>query len=493
MSETPLTPSESAPGLFDGVLARGAVRDATSDRAWLQAMLDVEAALARAEARAGLFPAAVADEIARACRAESFDIAAIGRAAAATGNPVPALVRALTAQVAGLAGGEVHRGATSQDIIDTAAMLVARRALGALGADLDGAARAAARLAERHRQTLMAGRTLLQQALPITFGLKAAGWLSSLDGAAVRLEEIRNARLAVQLGGAAGTLAALGAAGPAVVGFLGEELGLAVPLLPWHSSRERVAELAAALGIAAGTIGKAARDVTLLAQTEVGEAHEGDRGSDARPPAPDAGGGAPPSRRGGSSTLPHKNNPVAAISAIACAARAPALVATLMATMVQEHERAAGAWHAEWRPLHDLLVAVGSAAAWLRDCLERLTVDEGRMRANLAATHGLLLSERLTAVLAPHVGRLVAHDLVADACVEAAAGSRPLAEVLAARPAITAWLSPLEINVLLDPSDYLGSTQLFIDRALRVHAARHGVAGGADAGEPSTVATGGTT
>ncbi len=470
MSDTTTEPL----GLWDGVLARGAAREATSDRAWLQAMLDVEAALARAEARAGLFAPAIADEIARACRAENFDIAAIGHAAAATGNPVPALVRALTARVAGAAGGEIHRGATSQDIVDTAAMLIARRALGPLISDLDGAARAAARLAARHRQTLMAGRTLLQQALPITFGLKAAGWLASLDGAASRLDELEHAQLAVQLGGAAGTLASLGTAGPAVVGFLGEELGLAVPLLPWHTARERIVELGAALGLVAGSIGKAARDVTLLAQTEVGEAHEGDRdGAGADEPA----GGAPATRRGGSSTLPHKNNPVAAISAVACAARAPALVGTLMTAMVQEHERAAGAWHAEWRPLHDLLVTVGSAASWLRDSLERLTVDEGRMRANLSATHGLLLSERVTAALAPHVGRLVAHDLVADACAEAVARTRTLADVLAARPAITAWLSPLEINVLLDPSDYLGSTQLFIDRALRVHAARLGGAG----------------
>ena len=475
MSETPSTLVGSAPGLFDGVLARGEVREATSDRAWLQAMLDVEAALARAEARAGLFPPAIADEIGRACHAEHFDVAALGRAAAATGNPVPALVRALTAQVGGVGGGEVHRGATSQDILDTAAMLIARRALLPLSADLDGAARAAARLTERHRQTLMAGRTLLQQALPITFGLKAAGWLSALDGAAARLEEIARSQLAVQLGGAAGTLASLGTAGPAVMGFLGEELGLAVPLLPWHSSRERVAALAAALGVAAGAMGKVARDVTLLAQTEVGEAHEGDR-AEASAPSASAEGQAP-SRRGGSSTLPHKHNPIAAVSATACAARAPGLVATLLAAMVQEHERAAGAWHAEWRPLNDLMVTVGSAAAWLRDCLERLTVDEGRMRANLGATHGLLLSERVTAALAPHVGRLVAHDLVTDACAEAAAAPRPLAEVLAARPAITAWLSPLEIDVLLDPSDYLGSTQLFIDRALRVHAARHGAGG----------------
>ncbi len=444
--ETPSALVGSPPGLFDGVLARGAVRGATSDRAWLQAMLDVEAALARAGARAGLFSPAIAEEIAHACRAENFDVAAIGHAAAATGNPVPALVRALTARVAGAAGGEIHRGATSQDIIDTAAMLIVRRALAPLIADIDGAARAAARLAARHRQTLMAGRTLLQQALPITFGLKAAGWLSALDGAAARLEEIARAHLAVQLGGAAGTLASLGTAGPAVVGFLGEELGLAVPLLPWHSARERVADLAAALGVAAGAIGKIARDVTLLAQTEVGEAHERERANDERAAwhrARGRGAGCTQPARRLVDVAPQEQPGRVAISATACAARAPGLVATQLAAMVQEHERAAGAWHAEWRPLNDLMVTVGSAAAWLRDCLERLTVDEGRMRANLGATHGLLLSERVTAALAPHVGRLAAHDLVTDACAEAAAGPRALAEVLAARPAITAWLSLL--------------------------------------------------
>jgi 3-carboxy-cis,cis-muconate cycloisomerase len=457
-------------GLFDGVLARGPVREAVSDRGWLQALLDVEGALARAQARAGLFPSATAEEIALACRAENFDIPALGRAAAETGNPVPALVRALTAAVPEAAAAQVHRGATSQDIVDTAAMLVAKRALVPLMADLDAAAHAAAALAIKHRTTLMAGRTLLQQALPITFGLKAAGWLSGLDDAATRLEQLRRTRLAVQLGGAAGTLSALGHAGPEVVGYLGDELGLVVPLLPWHTARGRVAELAGALGVAAGALGKAARDVTLLAQTEVGEVREG------APAASSSGAGG--TRRGGSSTLPHKRNPIAAVSAVACAARAPGLVATLMAAMVQEHERAAGAWHAEWLPLTDLLATVGSAAAWLHDCLANLEVDEARMRANLASTGGLLLAERVTSALAPHLGRTVAHDLVAEACAEAIDKGQPLSDVLSARPSVGLWLSPLEITVLLDPSDYLGSATLFVDRALRAHAARTGDYGG---------------
>jgi 3-carboxy-cis,cis-muconate cycloisomerase len=441
-----------ADGLFDGVLARGAAREAASDRAWLQALLDFEAALARAEARAGLLPAEDAAAITAACRADSFDVAALGRAAAETGNPAAPLARALAAAVKGSAAGQVHRGATSQDALDTAAMLVAARALGPLLSDLHGAADAAAGLAAAHRATLMAGRTLLQQALPITFGLAAAGWLSGLDDAAARLEEVRRRRLAVQLGGAAGTLASLGEAGPAVVGYLAEELGLAAPALPWHTVRTRVAELAGALGEAAGAIGKPARDVTLLAQTEVGEVRE--RGGQGR---------------GGSSALPHKQNPIAAVSALACAARAPGLVATLLSAMVQEHGRAAGAWHAEWRPLSELLVTVGSAAAWLRDSLERLDVDGARMRANLDLTGGLLLAERVAAALAPALGGQAAHDLVAAAGADAAAAGRPFGDALAARAEISAHLSRAEIGELLDPAGYLGSAALFVDRALAHH------------------------
>jgi 3-carboxy-cis,cis-muconate cycloisomerase len=457
-------------GLFDGVLARGPVRSETGDRAWLQALLDAEAALARAQARVGLCSAAVAAAITAAGTADRFDAGAIGAAAAASGNPVVPLVRALRDAVPAAAAGHVHHGATSQDILDTAAMLVAHRALGPLLADLTGAATAAARLAAEHRDTPMAGRTLLQQALPITFGLKAAGWLVGLDEAAARLAEVRQARLAVQLGGAAGTLASLGAAssgppgagssgalgaassgavGPAVVAAFAAELGLAEPVLPWHTVRTRPAELAGALGEAAGVIGKIARDVILLAQTEVAEVSE-------------AGGG----DRGGSSTLPHKRNPVAAISALACAQRTPGLVGTLLAAMVQEHERAAGSWHAEWLPLTDLLRATGSAAAWLHDCLGRLRVDAGRMRSNLDSTGGLLLAERVSVELAGKLGKAAADDLVRRAGAEAVASGRSFADVLAGQDGVP---GRAELARLLDPTGYLGSAGEFVDRALHAH------------------------
>jgi len=407
-------------------------------------MLDAEAALARAQARVGLMSEAGAARVTAACRAANFDVAALGRDAAAAGNPVVPLVRALTAAVG--ADVPVHHGATSQDILDTAAMLVAHRALGPILDDLTGAAEAAARHAEEHRDTPMAGRTLLQHAVPITFGLTAAGWLTGLDTAARRLAELRATRLAAQLGGAAGTLATLGEHGPAVAAAFAAELGLAEPALPWHTERGRIAELAGALGTAAGAVAKPARDVTLLAQTEIAEVREG--GAD---------------DRGGSSTLPHKRNPIAAVSALAAAAQAPGLVATLLAAGPHEHQRAAGAWHAEWLPLRELLGAVGSASSWLRDCLEHLAVDPDRMRSNLELTGGLLLAERVSAALAPALGRLAAHDLVR----EAAADHRPFADALRARPALAGF----DIDKLLDPAGYLGSAGTFVDRALAAHRA----------------------
>jgi 3-carboxy-cis,cis-muconate cycloisomerase len=348
------------PGLFDGVLARGPVRAEVEDRAWLQAMLDVEAALARAQGS----PHAAA--IAGACQSELYDIARLGAEAAVSANPVVPLVGALRERVGPEAAGDVHRGATSQDILDSAAMLIANRALGPLLDDLRCAADAAATLAERHRATPMAGRTLLQQALPTTFGLKAAGWMTALDAAAARLDAVRRERLAVQLGGGAGTLAAFGDRGPELVAALARELGLAEPVLPWHTDRTRIAELASALGEACGAAGKPAADLVLLAQNEVGEAREADEPG-----------------RGGSSAMPHKRNPVAAISVLACARDTPGLVATLLASMVGEHERAAGAWQAEWRPLTELLRLTGSAAAWLRDGFEHVEVDAERMAQNL--------------------------------------------------------------------------------------------------------------
>jgi 3-carboxy-cis,cis-muconate cycloisomerase len=377
--------ASAGPGLFDEVLARGPVRVAVSDAAWLRALLDVEAALARAQAAVGLITPDAAATIQQACQPDRYDIGALGAAAAGPGNPVLPLVRALRAAVPPVADS-VHKGATSQDILDTAGMLVAHRATGPILADLARAADASARLAHDHRDTAMAGRTLLQQAEPVTFGLKAAGWLHALDGAVERLVTVRSQRLAVQLGGAAGTLAGYGEAPLDLLPRFAAELGLAEPLLPWHTDRSRVAELACALGIAAGVIGKVARDVVLLAQTEVGEVREGDPGQAAGDPAQAAGDPA----RGASSAMPHKRNPVAAVAALACAAQAPGLVSTLLTAMVQEHERAAGGWHAEWRALRELLTTTGSAAAWLRDCLSGLVVDEDALARNLA---------RLTAVL----------------------------------------------------------------------------------------------
>jgi 3-carboxy-cis,cis-muconate cycloisomerase len=424
-------------GLFGEVLARGPVREATTDHAWLQAMLDVEAALARAQAAAGVVAREHADAIAAACRADLYDVDAIGVRAAAVGNPAAPLVSALRERVGYPAAAAVHRGATSQDVLDSAAMLIARRALEMVLADLGGAAATSARLADEHRGTVMAGRTLLQQAVPITFGLKAAGWLVALDEAGQRLQAVRASRLAAQLGGAAGTLSAQGDAGIDVLSRFARELGLAEPVLPWHTARTRVAELATALGEACGAMAKVAGDVVLLAQTEVGEVREGGDGD-----------------RGGSSAMPHKHNPVAAISALAGARQAPGLVANLLAAMEHEHERAAGAWHAEWGPLRALLRCTGSAAAWLRDCLEGLEVDAERMRANLDEA---VLAERVAAA----IGGRDAPGRVREAL---AAGA--LADVAREH------LSEEEAARLLDPATYLGATDQLIDRALSAHAHR---------------------
>lgn len=450
------SPSDPA-GLFDGVLAAGAVRAEVADAAWLRGLLDVEAALARAQARVGLIDAADADAIASACASLRVEPGELGVAAAASGTPVVPLVRLLRAALPPSAARAVHRGATSQDIVDSAAMLVAHRALGVLLADLTAAADRAAALADAHRHTLVAGRTLLQQALPTTFGLVAAGWLTGLDTARRRLADVREYRLAGQLGGAAGTLAALAPAGTAVLAAYCAELGLTEPVLPWHAERSRIADLAGALGAAAGATGKIAQDVVLYAQTEVAEVTESGSG-------------------GGSSTLPHKHNPIRAISARACAAQAPGLVATLLAAMAQEHQRAAGGWHAEWRPLRALFESTGSAAHWIRRSLEALEVDAARMRANLDLTGGAPLAERISGALAPFLGAGEAHDAVrtaisAGTASAGAASARPsFHAALAADPRVAAHLSIDDLARLFDPAGYLGSAGEFIDRALRAAA-----------------------
>ncbi|MEA2538602.1 MAG: 3-carboxy-cis,cis-muconate cycloisomerase [Chloroflexota bacterium] len=441
-------------GLFDGVLARGPVREAVADAAWLQAMVDVEVALARSLARAGLGGAEEVAAIERAC-AQPFDVAALGREAAATGNPVLPLVRAIEARLGEPTGSLLHRGATSQDVLDTAAMLVSRRALDLIAADLDAAAAAAADLARAHRDTPMAGRTFLQQAVPTSFGLKAAGWMSGLDAALSRLREIADRRLAVQLGGAAGTRATFGDADPEVARLLAAELGLAEAPLPWHTERSRIGELAGGLGVAAAALGKPALDIVLLAQTEVAEVREGVAG------------------RGASSAMPHKRNPVAAVAVLAAARAAPGLVATLLATGVQAHERAAGEWQAEWRPLTELLRTVGSGAAWLRDCLEHLEIDRERMLQNVDRHGGLLFAEAVASALLPSMGRQgqAAAERVVD---EARASGRPFGEVLTGDPEIGSHLTPEEIARLLDPRVAVRSAAALVDRALALRANRTG-------------------
>jgi 3-carboxy-cis,cis-muconate cycloisomerase len=471
-------------GIFSGVFARG---DAdTGDQAWLTAMLDTEAALARALERAGLAPAGAGAAVTQAASAGTIDAAELGRRAALTGNPVPALVRALTRSVPAAAAAAVHKGATSQDIIDTAAMLLARRALAAIAADVSAAAAAAAGLAAAHRDTVMIGRTLLQQAVPVTFGLVAAGWLTGLDESHANLDRARAGRLAVQFGGAAGTLSSLGADGPRVAALLAEELDLPLPVLPWHTDRLRIVEVAASCACAAVVLGKIARDVTLLAQSEVAEVREGSGASETsggsgagetgeRSGAGETGGGEGP-RRGGSSAMPHKRNPVAAIAVLGCTRRVPGLLATLAAAAEQEHQRAAGAWHSEWEPFGDLLRLTGSAASWGADLLAGLRVDPARMSANLDSARGLPLAERVAGLLAPAVGAVAAHDLIAQASARAVAGETTLREALLGVPDVRrrldqAGITTTQIDAALDPASYLGAAGEFTDAALAAHRA----------------------
>jgi len=432
--------------LFGPLFRRGGAGPGDTD--WLAAMLEVEAALARAAERAGAAPPGSGGAVTAAAAGE-FDAASLGRAAAGPGNPVPALVRALTGRVPPAAAAAVHPGATSQDIIDTALMLLARRGLSRVLDSLAAAAGHAAALAQQHRNTVMIGRTLLQQAVPVTFGLVAAGWLTAITEAGTRLADIQAHRLAVQFGGAAGTLAALGDAGPRVAALLAAELGLAEPVLPWHTDRARVVEIAAGLAGAAAATGKIARDVTLLAQTEVAEVRAGS---------------------GGSSAMPHKQNPVAAIAVLGCTRQVPGLLATVTACAEQEHQRAAGAWRAEWEPLAGLLGLAGSAAAWTADLLAGLQPDPARMRANLDAACGLPLAEHVAGVLAPALGRLAAHDLIAQAGMAAAADGRGLGDVLAAAPyagrLAAAGIEQARVRAALDPAGYLGAAGVLVDRAL---------------------------
>jgi 3-carboxy-cis,cis-muconate cycloisomerase len=446
--------SSTADGLVDLLFGSEAVNEAVSDIAWMEAMLDVEAALAGAGADAGLVPRGAAEEIAVACRDEAFDMASIGRRAVAAGNPAAPLVNDLIAAVSPAARPYVHLGATSQDIIDTSLSVLAQRALDALLIDLDAVAARCAVLAEEHRETMMTARTLLQPAVPTTFGLKVTTWLVGVDEARAMLRRVRFERLAAQLGGAAGTLASLHDAGTVVLRAFSRRLGLAEPLVPWHTDRTRATELAASLGTVIGVLGKMARDITLLAQAEVAEIAEGEG-----------------SAHGTSSTLPQKQNPVRAVLILAAAERAPGLVGTAFHAMVQEHERATGAWHAEWETQRQLLRLAGGATHHAARMLETLKVDSARMEQNLAITGGLVMAESLAGRLSAKIDPAVAKALVRRCSEESAARHVPFAEVVALDAEVRQHLSDAEIASAFDPLQYLGSAQDLIRRAQDAHLA----------------------
>lgn len=444
--------SQKSVQLFDPLFTTDRMREIFSDRGRLQGMLDFEAALARAEARVGVIPGSAVPAIESKCRAELFDMESLARATALAGNPAIPMVKELTALVS-QDGREamrfVHWGATSQDAMDTGLVLQLRAALDLIETDLAVMAEALARLAEAHKGTPLAGRTWLQQALPVTFGLKAAGWLSAIERHRMRIRETRPRLLVVQFGGAAGTLAALGEQGMEVAAALGEELKLALPDLPWHAHRDRVAEVATTLGLLVGTVGKIARDSSLLMQTEVGEAFE-----------PAATG------RGVSSTMPHKRNPVGSAVALAAAIRVPALVSVMLAAMVQEHERGMGNWHAEWETLPEICTLAAGALGHVTQMLEGLDIDVARMRQNLDATHGLILAEAVSVELGRHIGRLPAHQLVEQACRRAAEQKRHLRDVLAEDPEVQAHLSSEDLERLFDPGNYTGLAETLVERVL---------------------------
>ena len=439
-------------------LFRPAVANLFSGRARLQGMLDFEAALARAHADAGLFPGAAAERIAGFCKAELLDPEALAEATATAGNPaipaIAALTRLVSAQDPG-AARYVHWSATSQDAIDTGLVLQLRPFLDVIENDLERLSAALARLAALHRGTAICGRTWLQQAAPTVFGLKAAGALDAVERHLGRLQELRPRLLVLQFGGAVGTLGSLGGRGIEVAEKLARHLRLSLPAIPWHAHRERIGELAAFLGILAGTLGKLARDLSLLAQTEVAEAFE-----------PAAEG------RGGSSTMPQKRNPVAAAVILAAAARAPGLVATILSAMVQEHERGLGGWHAEWETLPELCLLAAGALRHGALVVEGIEVDPARMRENIELTLGQVFAEAAANRLTPRAGKAEAHHLVGNAARKARESGRHLRAVLEEDAASRGHLTAADLDEIFDPARAAGAAAPFIDRVLAGRARR---------------------
>jgi len=438
--------------LIDSLATTEALAEVFSDSSVLQAMLDFESALARAEARVGVIPASAAADITSAAQAVGFDASELARQSLRAGTPAIPLVSMLTERVRAAdahSAGFVHWGATSQDVVDTAIVLLLKRSQTILAADHQRLDLALRRLSDAHSRTVMLGRTLLQPAPPVTFGLKAAGWRAAVARGWLRMEEAFADALILQFGGASGTLAALGAHGLAVSAALAGELAIANPSAPWHAHRDRLAALLSACGIYTGTLGKMALDIALLMQEEVGEAAE-----------PGSAG------RGGSSTMPHKRNPVACTIALAAAGRVPGLVSSFLSGMAQEHERAAGAWQAEWPVVAGIVQSTGVALASMAETAEGLTVYPERMQENLDATRGAVFAERAMILLAPSLGRDVAHKLVEEAVRISRTSGRTLAEVLAQMPEATRVLTPAQLGRLEVAGDYLGSAEMFRVRLL---------------------------
>ena len=443
--------------LFDAYFTARDMREVFCDHGRVQAMLDFEAALARAEARVGLIPHSVVAPIEAACRAEHYDFVRLGEAIATAGNSAIPLVKALGKQLAATdaeAERYVHLGATSQDVMDTGLVLQIRQALVLIEQDLAQLGEILATQALRYVATPLAGRTWLQHATPVTLGMKIAGWLGAVTRSRQRLQQLKPRLLVLQFGGASGTLAALGDRAMPIAEALAEELQLMLPDQPWHTQRDRLAEFGAVLGLIAGSLGKLGRDISLLMQTEAAEVFE--------PSAPG---------KGGSSTMPHKRNPVGAAVLIGAATRVPGLLSTLFSAMPQEHERSLGLWHAEWETLPEICCLVSGALQQALLVADGLEVDAERMSRNLDLTQGLVLAEAVSIVLAQRVGRDTAHHLLEQCCKRAVAERRHLRAVLGDEPKVTAELSAAELDQLLDPAHYLGQAHTWVERAVAEHSA----------------------
>ncbi|RMP80024.1 3-carboxy-cis,cis-muconate cycloisomerase [Pseudomonas syringae] len=441
--------------LFDAYFMQPEMREIFSDEGRVQGMLDFEAALARAQARVGLIPPELVADIELSCDARLFDFDALAMAIGSAGNSAIPLVKALGKQIAARSAEAeryVHMGATSQDVMDSGLILQLRRAIVLLERDLTRLGDAMAEQAQRHAGTPLAGRTWLQQATPVTLGMKIAGWLGAISRHRQRLNEIKPRLLCLQFGGASGSLAALGDQAFSVAEALAGELQLALPEQPWHTQRDRLVEFAGLLGLIAGSLGKLGRDVSLLMQTEVGEVFE--------PSAPG---------KGGSSTMPHKRNPVGAAVMISTATRAPGLVATMFAAMPQEHERSLGLWHAEWETLPELCCLVSGSLQQALQVLPGLQVDAERMAINLQSTKGLVLAEAVSIALAQRIGRDAAHHLVEQCCRRAVEQGAHLRQVLGENSQISEQFSSDELDRLLDPAHYLGQARQWVERAVAEH------------------------